>query len=374
MRSAVHGEPVTLLMSFKQIQDQDVAIRLLRGIVLQGRMPNGLLFWGPGGVGKRMAAHEFAKALNCGEIPDDACDACLSCRKVDHGNFPDILRISPTGKTRIIKVDVIKEVNESAAYRPFESNVRVVIIEDADRMNEAAQNHFLKTLEEPPSNTVFILLTERPRFLLPTIRSRCQSVRFGSLRTETVASMLSRRAELSRETCASLAALSGGSMARALQLIETNRRETVMDVVRRLAAGENPMLVSEGFGAYIQATEKRITAEVMGEKGVQVSEESDEEDSPEKEELEAHAAGLVRQEMVEHLKLFDAWYRDEFVHSASGGPRFNFNRDLEKQLPARVDLDKHAEKLQAISDAWKYIERNMKKQRIFRDLFFVLAS
>ncbi len=351
-----------------------MAIRLLRGIVRRKRMPNGLLFWGPGGVGKRMAAHEFAKALNCGKQPDDACDECLSCRKVDHGNHPDIVHISPTGKTRIIKVEVIKEINESAVYRPFESEVRVVIIEDADRMMEPAQNHFLKTLEEPPSNTVFVLLTERPRFLLPTIRSRCQGVRFGTLRTETIAAMLSRRVEFSRENSESVAALSGGSMARALQLIDKHWREAVMDVVRRLANGENPLVVSEDFGVYIQDTEKRITAEVMGDKAAPVDEESEDEAIPEKEDLEAHITGLVRQEMIEHLKLFDAWYRDELVNGAAADPRFSYNRDHVSQLPARVDIDKHALKLLAISEAWKYIERNMKKQRIFRDLFFVLAS
>lgn len=360
-------------MSFKNIQDQEVAVRLLSGIVRRGRMPNGLLFWGPGGVGKKMAAHEFAKALFCKESPEDACDACLSCRKVDHGNHPDIVRISPAGKTRIIKVEVIKEVNQRAIYRPFESGTRVVIIEDADRMMEPAQNHFLKTLEEPPSNTVFILLTEWPRRLLPTIRSRCQRVRFGTLRTETVAGMLAQHTKSNRETCDALAALSGGSMARALQLVETDRRGAVMDVVRRLAGGENPLQVSEGFGVYLRDTEKHIATAVMGDKDVSGSEEADE-TAPDKEELEAHIAGLVRQEMIEHLILFDAWYRDELVHGVTGDLRFSLNRDQASLLPGRVDVDKHAAKLDAITEAWKYIERNMNKSRIFRDLFFVLAS
>ncbi len=362
-------------MSLKNIQDQKVAVTLLRGIVRRGRMPNGLLFCGPGGVGKRTTAHEFAKAINCKESTDDACDACLSCRKTDHGNHPDVTHISPTGKTRIIKVEVVKEqINERAVYRPFESGARIIIIEDADRMQEPAQNHFLKTLEEPPSDTVFILVTEWPRRLLPTIRSRCQRVRFGTLQPDTVAGMLAGCTELSPDICGALAAISGGSMARALQLNATNRREVVMDIVRRLAAREDPLLLSEEFGVHIQNTEKRITAEVMGKPDMPRSGDPEEEETSEKEELEAHVTGLLRQEMIEHLILFDSWYRDEFVRAVTGDSRFVLNRDHEALLPKQMNLDNQAMKLRAITDAWKYIERNMNKQRIFRDLFFMLAS
>ena len=161
-------------MSFKRIQDQSVALRLLRNLVRRKRIPNGLLFWGPDGVGKRLAAWEFAKAVNCMESDDDACDTCLSCRKIEHRNHTDVMLITPTGKMRIIRESVITELNDLSAYRPFDSGRRIVLIEDADRMNETAQNKFLKTLEEPPSDTTFILISGQPRFLLPTIQSRCQ--------------------------------------------------------------------------------------------------------------------------------------------------------------------------------------------------------
>ena len=77
-----------------------------------------------------------------------------------------------------------------ATYRPFEGGWRVVVVEEADRMNEAAQTHFLKTLEEPPSATMFVLVSEFPRRLLPAIRSRCQHIRFGALHTQTVKELL----------------------------------------------------------------------------------------------------------------------------------------------------------------------------------------
>ena len=359
-------------MSFATIQDQDIALRLLRGIVRSGRIPNGLLFWGPKGVGKGMTAHEFTKAVNCLESPDDACDACLACRKVEHGNHADVMRFSPTGKTRIINVETIESINETASFRPFEGGTRIVIIEDADRMNEPAQNHFLKTLEEPPSKTTFILLTEWPRHLLPTIRSRCQQVRFGALRPETIADMLARRTDLSPEASRALAALSCGSMARAIQLVETDRRMVVMDIITRLAKGENPLLLSEDFAVHIQNTEKRIAAEVFEDAPAGKYEE--EGNSRDKEALEAHVTGLVRQELLEHLVLFDAWYRDELVQGVTGESRFAHNQDHTGRLSPCDNLDRQQKKLRAIADAWKYIERNMSKQRIFRDLFFALAS
>lgn len=361
-------------MSFENIQDQEVALRLLRGIVRRGRVPNGLLFWGPDGVGKRLAAYEFAKAVNCAESPDDACDACLSCRKIDHRNHADVVYISPTGKTRIIKKEVIEDLNEMAAFRPFESAMRIVIIEDADRMNETAQNKFLKTLEEPPSNTAFVLLSGQPRFLLPTIRSRCQRVRFGALRPKTIAAMLARDPKISQEKSLAFAALSGGSMARALDLAKTERRKVVMDVVKRLSEGEDPLALSENFGVYIQETEKRIATKVMEDNPAPRKGDEEGEPAPDKEALEAHITGLVRQEMIEHLVLFDAWYRDELVHSVTEDTRFTHNLDSTHMLGKRVNADVCAAKLQAITDAWKYIERNMNKQRIFRDLFFVLAG
>lgn len=99
-------------------------------------------------------------------------------------------------EARQIKVELVEEMIDLSSYRPFEGAWRVFIIEDADRMREPAQNHFLNTLEEPPSATMFVLLSEYPRQLLPTVRSRCQPVRFGALRQETVKQVLLAQRDL----------------------------------------------------------------------------------------------------------------------------------------------------------------------------------
>lgn len=361
-------------MSLTQIRDQETALRLLRNIKRRRRVPSGLLFWGPVGVGKGLTAFEFAKAINCRESEDDACDACLSCRKSDHQNHADIMLVKPEGRSREIKVKVVEQIIETSYYRPLEGRMRVVIFENAERMNEAAQNHFLKTLEEPPSRTMFVLLAEQPRRLLPTIRSRCQRVCFRVLRQQTVADMLERQLNIAGEQAQTIAALSQGSMAHALDLANTDRHRVVLDYIHRLGIGEDPLLVSEGFAAQIQTIEKSISAAVKHDVAeAQKSEEAPPNSDMEKEEMEALIIGLVRKELLEYLRLFDAWYRDELLYGITRNTRIIYNVDHLDRLPEDADVDRYSGKLQAINDAGKYIERNMKAKRVFRDLFFALA-
>ncbi len=369
-------------MGYSRVKDQEVAARLLRNITGRGRIPNGLLFWGPAGVGKSLAAHEFAKALNCAKKGGDACDACLSCRKTDHGNHPDVKVISPKSRSRVIKVDAVNEMTEMTMYRPFEGGRRVFIIEDADRMNEPAQNHFLKTLEEPVSATVFVLITSAPRLLLPTIRSRCQAVRFGALRPETVAELLTAQAGVSPEKAAALAALSQGQMGRALDLALSGRRDLVMDVVDRLRDGEDPLVVADRFTATLDKIEKDIAAKVRegleaasGEDDPDGDGEAalDQEDRRSREEIEAQVASRMRQERYELVYLFQTWYRDELVYRAAGDPDRVLNRDRMAAL-ASMKSPGRPEKLEALNQAWVYLERNISPGRVFRDLFFTLAG
>ncbi len=124
-----------------------------------------------------IAALSVAKRLNCeNPIEDRACGGCLSCRLVDDGNHPDVRVLSPDGLS--IKIGQIRQVRQEMSYRSRRlGGYRVTIVEDAERMTPEAQNSFLRILEEPPGNAVFLLLTSNPSGLLPTVRSRCQLVR-----------------------------------------------------------------------------------------------------------------------------------------------------------------------------------------------------
>ena len=361
-------------MSLQDVRDQEIPIRFLTNIIRSGRVPNGLLFHGPSGVGKALAARTMIKALNCKDHDSDCCNECLSCRKVDNGTHPDVKEISPSGKARNIGVDVVDFMNELSMYRPFEAEWRVFIIHDVDRMRLEAQNHFLKTLEEPPSKTVFILMTESPRRLLPTIRSRCQLVRFGALRPETVQELLLRDRDIPAPVAEALAAISQGQMSRALDLVDSEKRDMVLDVTLRLAEGDDPMIVSEYFVTHMKAESDRIKAAVKAEFEEGDAQEVSKEDMEDlKNEQMALVEALIRRDLMEYLYLLETWYRDVLVYMATQDVKQVLNRDQVDRLTAQGRSDVAA-KVNAIEKAWVYIERNLNIDRVFRDLFFALAA
>lgn len=361
-------------MSFGDIRDQEVATRLLRNIIEFNRIPNGLLFWGPGGVGKQLAAREFAKALNCREGQFDACGHCVTCRKIDHGNHPDIRVLAPKDKSRMIKRDEIDEVNEFAALRPFESEWRIFILHDAERMNAVAQNHFLKTLEEPPGRSLFILLSEHPRMLLPTIRSRCQAVRFRSLRRETVSELLRRDRDLSIELADSIAEIAEGQMSRAIDLVDSEKRQVALSLVERLASGDDPVVMAEEFSAFLDDQRKRIEAAAKAEPASDAMDEQGRGDADSaKEERLALMAATVRREIVEYLYLLQTWYRDVLVTEVTGDAGPIWNKDSKDGLGKLRGGDVGA-KIAAIEQARVNLDRFIPEERVFRDLFFALAA
>jgi DNA polymerase-3 subunit delta' len=156
-----------------------------------------------------------AQALNCLNPKNaDACGVCTACSKIARGVHPDILIVEP-GETGSIKIDQVRDVVERAGYRPFEGRRRVVIIDDADALVPQAQNALLKTLEEPPPSSVFILVTSRPDVLLPTVRSRCPRLQFRPLPAGDIAAALAARGRSDAEARA-VAATADGSLGRAL--------------------------------------------------------------------------------------------------------------------------------------------------------------
>ncbi len=360
-------------MSFRDVRDQEVPIRLLQNMLRRNRIPNGLLFWGPSGVGKRLTAMAMARAVNCAEGDADACGVCLSCRKVTSGNHPDVKVVVPVRRARVINVETVEGINEFAALRAFESAWRVFVILDAERMNPAAQNHFLKTLEEPPGNSLFILVTEFPRVLLPTIRSRCQQVRFGALRPETVADILRRERDLPPDLAQSIAGLSQGQVSRALDLVDSEKRAVALEVSRRLADGDDPLALAEEFAKHLAAQREQIAAKAgLDESGLVDASREDIESI--KAEEKARVDAEYRRDIMEYLYLLETWYRDVAVYSVMGDASHVLNRDqiarLEAAAPGAAPLE---QTVAAIEKARIYLERFIKEERVFRDLFFTLA-
>jgi len=252
--------------------DQPAATTFLRGVVAGGRYANAYLFYGPAGVGKGTAALAFARALLCehgaGALPaapslfdapataapagpaDDACGECPACRKTATLQHPDLRFLFPVSgeenkldetidetltalrqdplfvltydKAASIRISLTRDLLRELAYQPFEAARRVVVVRDADRMREDQYSALLKSIEEPGLTTVWVLTTSRLHRVPATIRSRCQRVRFVPLTEASVTQFLTSRAEVAPNAARILAALSSGSLARAIALRETD--------------------------------------------------------------------------------------------------------------------------------------------------------
>lgn len=210
-------------MSLADIIGQGHAIGILTGILKRRRLAGSYIFSGEPGIGKKLTAVNFAKALNCIKTEadsyqpatdgsPDACDECESCLKIDAGSHPDLLLVSP--EDRLIKIDEIRLINDALSFRPFEGRKKIAIVDDADTMNIASANAFLKTLEEPPEDSVIILISSRPDRLPATIRSRCSRVNFVTLSLESCKQVL--RGKVPDEELEPLARLSMGKPGLAL--------------------------------------------------------------------------------------------------------------------------------------------------------------
>lgn len=216
-------------MPFADIIGHERVIEVFRRALRSGKTSHSYLFEGPAGCGRRTTALALVQAIFCTEQGDDACGVCAACRKVVAGSHADIHYIEPDGQ--FIKIEQVRELQRDLALRPYEAPRKACIIESAERFNQAAGNSLLKTLEEPPGNAIIILLTENAGMLLPTIRSRCQLIRFSPLSTENIRLLLERRG-VTPEAAQLLAPMAGGSIQRAQELDNealANRRTTLLE-------------------------------------------------------------------------------------------------------------------------------------------------
>lgn len=231
---------------------------ILRRMLEKGRVPHSLLFAGEEGVGKRRFALELAKSFVCQNPLDfEACDACVNCRRADKfafpktddrdahkqvifSEFPDIGQIVAYNKN--ILVDAVRDLETEANFRPYEAKARFFIIDDADKMNDAASNALLKTLEEPAASTYLFLITSRPDALLQTILSRCQTMRFAPIPAVDIENYLLETGRFAEDDAELLARLSNGSVGRALEMDLTKfreRRDAMTKVLQSLLGQEN---------------------------------------------------------------------------------------------------------------------------------------
>jgi DNA polymerase-3 subunit delta' len=250
-------------MGWDRIIGQDRVKELLRRTLSSGSVAHAYLFWGSEGAGKDAMAVEFARALNCLESRPDPCGKCASCRKVDLLQHPNLSLIFalPVGKNEqsgddpiavlsedqvsaiqdqirlkaedpyhriaipkanFIKINSVRDVRREAALSSFEGGKRVFIISNAEEMNAEASNSLLKTLEEPSSDSVFILTTAQKEQLLPTILSRCQLVQFDPLSEQELQEALVARNGVDRVQASLVARLANGSYTAAVDMLSVD--------------------------------------------------------------------------------------------------------------------------------------------------------
>jgi len=359
-------------VSFEQVKDQDVAIATLKMAIRKNRLAHAYLFEGPDGVGKTLTAVAFAKAVNCEEGGDDSCDVCWSCLRIDEFNHPDVTLIEPTKAGRAIHVDTMEELIARSSLKPYRAKYRVAIIVDAERMNDAAANKFLKTLEEPPGNSLFILVSHSPEQLPATTVSRCQRVKFHPIAARTIAVLLTRDHGVSPEQAAVISVLAQGQMSTASELARSEKREFVTKAIADLAEGGDPLVVLHSFLGRLRADRERLKESVAAEAPAA---EADSEELAGK--REAYLANLSKKEVLSYLHLLRAWYRDALVLAETGSIERLWNGDqaeLVAEQMRRFSPGEIEQKLEAITRAETLLEYNVGEEQVFRDLFFSLSQ
>ena len=245
-------------MAFASVVGHERVRDLLAASIRGGRLPPALLLTGPDGVGKRTLALAAARALVCTKGSGEPCDACSACSRAARGLHPDVVVVEP--ETATIKIEQVRDMVREVLALPFEGRARGFVVDEAHLMTEQASNALLKSLEEPPATSHVFLVTASPQALLPTIRSRCQTLRFGPLPKAVLESYLRERGGLDPDEARLRAGLAGGSIGAALAFdsdaYRSSRNELLslleragkvgmverMEAAQRLADLEDPAL------------------------------------------------------------------------------------------------------------------------------------
>jgi DNA polymerase-3 subunit delta' len=321
---------------FRTIVGHRRLLSLLSGAVARDTLPPALLLAGPAGIGKRRSAVALAETVNClkpettGEFARDSCGECPACRRIQRGVHPDVILIEP-GDMGSIKIEQVRDVIDRAEFRPFEGRRRVVIINDADGLMPAAQNALLKTLEEPPSASIFLLVSSIPDALLPTVRSRCPKLRFAPLSASEVVDVLTRDHQYGEQDARAVAVDAEGSVGRALEAESADlvdAREGARHLLDHTSRGSDP------------ARRLNAARDVTSKKGTSVGE---------------------RDQLAACLRALASLLRDVSILAAGGDRRLIGNTDLESQLTAfakSFDSGRSAKAYAAVDEALAALERN----------------
>ena len=309
--------------------------RAVLGAALRDEPAHAYLLHGPAGSGKRTAARAFAAEL----LARGARDPENVKTRVEHGTHPDLTWVAPSGAHEMLRRDVDEAVVAAAARTPFEARYRVFVLERADTLIEQAANALLKTLEEPPSYVVVLLLTDRPTQVLPTIASRCQPVRFDPPSTDELAQRLqSRGVAPDAAQAAARLSLGDGEKALALALGDGPKLRQVAEALARAPlhgqANTRPWRAVLEYAAARAAAAKEQVERALQEELQYLPKKEHKRRETEFTERARRAERRARTEALDHaLQLVGLWYRD-LGCLAAGAPELVFHSDRHEQLAA----------------------------------------
>lgn len=344
-------------MPFSEVIGQKPALKALRHSLKERRLAHAYLFVGPEGVGKKLVARLLAQVISCdlsaqpeqagaqtGRSNGDACGRCSSCRKIENLSHPDVSWVKPGGLSRRIKIDDIRALRHQASLKAYHAGRRkIFVLTEAERMTAEAGNALLKTLEEPPDNSLLMLLTSHPASLFPTIISRCQIIRFSPLSAREIKDYLRSRLKLAPTQVQLLSQLSEGRLGKALSLKEKvarEEREEILNLTSRLSPKDDleDLLRQAAELGKILANFKRRLEEKLKKEALGESEEmlTKTELRELKEERLAFLGGESRKKMNEALDTISSWYRDLLILKEGGEEAWLINADRKEELQRKA--------------------------------------
>ncbi len=322
-------------MSFAELIGHQKQLTMLRAALAGGRLHHAYLFLGPEGVGKRTVALALARALHCQKSENDFCGGCANCTGIASGNHPDVRIVEQLTDKKEISIQQIREIERELNYQSFTGKRKIAIIDPATLMNIAAQNALLKTLEEPPKESLIILIALSAGALLPTLRSRCVRLHFAPLARHEIVAHLRTAEKKTGYDAEFLAALSMGSVGMAFKLDTgelVERRREWARTLDSLRAGD--------YQAAMNAA-----AELGGN----------------------------RDEALSFLKWAESWYRDLLIYRVTRKSdelvNFDMLAEIERQA-AGSSVEALCSSIEKAFCAPAEIQRNLNRRMILEDFLF----
>jgi DNA polymerase-3 subunit delta' len=322
-------------MGLSDIVGHSKQLAILRAALASRRLHHAYLFVGPEGVGKRTLALALARSIHCVEVDNDFCGLCVNCTRISDGNHPDVRLILPLADKKEISIQQIRELERELKYRSFTGKRKIVIVDPATLMNLSAQNALLKTLEEPPEDSLIILIAPNAGGLLPTIRSRCLPLSFAPLPRSEVVAFLRSKMNMQLADAELFAAMGMGSIGAATKFDKVELTEK-----RRIWSG---MLSSLKAGDYHAAM------------------------------IAAEGLAANRDEALKFLKWAESWYRDLLMHGIGCQPDELVNLDMQGQIEQQSDEIGTERALAAsarIAGATAGIQRNLNRRMVLEKFLF----